>query len=223
LSAARSGARWPPFPVVHAYSEAVVPRPADWAAHVSVTGWLLPEPSDAPLPDDVERFLAAGDPPVFIGWGSMPVADPDATGRLLTGALRRTGLRAIVGGAAASALDSDDTVLAVEELPHERLLPRVRAVVHHGGSGTTGAGLRAGRPTLITPFIFDQFFWGHRVHRLGAGPRPIPFGRLTEQRLAQALTDLTSGRHDAAAARLGHHIQAEQPAARAVAALEQLS
>jgi UDP:flavonoid glycosyltransferase YjiC (YdhE family) len=188
---------------------------------VSVTGWLLPEPSDAPLPDDVERFLAAGEPPVFIGWGSMPVADPDTTGRLLHGALRRAGLRAIVGGAAASTVTSDDTVLAVEEIPHEQLLPRVRAVVHHGGSGTTGAGLRAGRPTLITPFIFDQFFWGHRVHRLGAGPRPIPFGRLTEERLARALRALVSGHHDAAAARLGHHIQAEQPAARAVAALEQ--
>jgi UDP:flavonoid glycosyltransferase YjiC (YdhE family) len=226
LSTDRRGAGWPRFAVVHAFSPAVVPKPGDWPGHVSVTGWLLPEPSSEPLPEPVERFLAAGEAPVYVGFGSMPVPEPEATGRMLVAALRRTGQRAIVCGAAlagTSALRDSDAVVAVDELPHERLLPRVRAVVHHGGSGTTGAGLRAGRPTLITPFIFDQFFWGRRVHKLGAGPASIPFGRLSEDRLTRALAQLTSGRHDAAAQDLGHRIRAEDPAALAVREIERLS
>jgi UDP:flavonoid glycosyltransferase YjiC (YdhE family) len=226
LSTDRRGAGWPPFAVVHAYSPAVVARPADWPGHVSVTGWLLPEPSSDPLPEHVERFLAQGEPPVYVGFGSMPVPHPEATARMLVAALQRTGQRAIVCGAGladASALRDSDAVLAADELPHERLLPRVKAVVHHGGSGTVGAGLRAGKPTLVTPFIFDQFFWGRRVRKLGAGPAPIPFGRLSEDRLTRALAQLTSGRYDTAAQDLGHHIQAEDPAALAVHHLEQLS
>jgi UDP:flavonoid glycosyltransferase YjiC (YdhE family) len=226
LSTDRRGAGWPPFAVVHAYSPAVVARPADWPGHVSVTGWLLPEPSSDPLPQHVERFLAQGEPPVYVGFGSMPVPGPEATARMLVAALQRTGQRAIVCGAGlagASALRDSDAVLAADELPHERLLPRVKAVVHHGGSGTVGAGLRAGKPTLVTPFIFDQFFWGRRVRKLGAGPAPIPFGRLSEDRLTRALAQLTSGRYDTAAQDLGHHIQAEDPAALAVHHLEQLS
>jgi UDP:flavonoid glycosyltransferase YjiC (YdhE family) len=223
LSTDRRNATWPPFPIIHAYSPAVVPRPTDWPDHVTVTGWLLPDASTDPLPDHVEAFLAAGDPPIYIGFGSMPIPDPDATARLLLTALQRTRQRAIVCGptlAATYALQTSDTVLTADELPHERLLHRVSAVIHHGGSGTTGAGLRAGRPTLITPFIFDQFFWGHRTHRLGAGPAPIPFGRLTADRLTHAISALTSGRHDTAAHHLGHHITAEHPATHAAQTLE---
>ena len=92
--------------------------------------------------------------------------------------------------------------------------------MHHGGSGTVGAGLRSGKPTLVAPFVFDQFFWGERMRRLGVGPAPVPFRWLTEDRLADRLADLTSGRYDAAAERLGERIRAERSAARAVEAIE---
>ena len=223
LSTDRHGLTWPPFPLLHAYSPQVVPRPRDWADQLKVTGWLLPELSDEPLPERVEQFLADGPSPIYIGFGSMPVADPERVARMLVGALTRTRQRAIVCGAAlaqTSALSGCDRALAVQELPHERLFHRVAAIVHHGGSGTVGAGLRSGRPNLVTPFVFDQFFWGARVRALGAGPAPIPFRRLSEDRLTRALTDLTSGRYDAAAHRLGERIRAEDSAARAVLEIE---
>jgi sterol 3beta-glucosyltransferase len=224
LSTRRAGATWPPFPIIHAYSPAVVPQPPDWPAHVATTGWLLPEPSTDPLPDHVEQFLAAGPPPLYVGFGSMPVPDPETTAQLLLGALQRTGQRAIVCGTAlaqSAALQDAATVLTATELPHQHLLPHVRALIHHGGSGTTGAGLHAGKPTLITPYIFDQFFWGHRINKLGAGPKPIPFGRLTEARLTRAIAQLTSGDHDAPAHALGQHLDDETPAAAAIHHLEQ--
>jgi sterol 3beta-glucosyltransferase len=227
LPLAQPGARvrWPPFPVLHAYSTAVVPRPSHWPGHVTVTGWLLPPRSRDPLPSEVERFLDAGDPPVYVGFGSMPVADPERIGHELVGALARTGSRAIVCGkelVCVAALDRSDSVLVADELPHERLFERVSGVVHHGGSGTLGAGLRAGRPTLVVPFLFDQFFWGRRVRSLGAGPSPIPFARLSRTQLASALRQLRSERCRAAARSLGQRIAAEDGVARAAQELERV-
>ena len=223
LGTVRQNTAWPPVPILHAFSPEAVAPPPDWPSHVSVAGWLLPESSNEPLPDDVERFLAAGAPPLYVGFGSMPVPEPDAVARSLLAALRRTGQRALVSGAAlagARVLADTDLAFAVPEIPHERLLHRVRGVIHHGGSGTTGAGLRAGRPTLTTPFVFDQFFWGERVRALGAGPAPIPFRRLSEDRLTHGIAELASGRFDAAARRLGELMSAEESAQRAVTALE---
>lgn len=219
LGTRRAAAAWPPFPVLHAYSPAVLPRPHDWPGHVTVTGWLLPDLSSEPLSDNVEQFLRQGPPPIYIGFGSMPIPDPQRIAEMIGAALRRVQQRAIVCGASlahAPALRSAEGVLTAEELPHERLLHRVRAVVHHGGSGTTGASLRAGKPTLVIPFVFDQFLWAQRVKDVGAGPSPIPFRRLSEARLAQALADLTSGRYDSAARRIGERVQAEHSTTRAI-------
>jgi sterol 3beta-glucosyltransferase len=226
LSTNRRGATWPPIRLLHAYSPEVVPRPRDWPAHVTVTGWLLPEPSPEPLPESVERFLEQGPPPIYIGFGSMPIPDPDGTAQMLVAALRRAGQRALVCGAGlahAPALHGTDAVLTAEVLPFEHLLHRVSALVHHGGSGSVGAGLRSGTPTLVTPFVFDQFFWGERVRKLGAGPPPIPFRRLSEDRLARALADLASGRYETAARRLGERIRAENGVGRAVEEIERVS
>src|SRR5262249_16903528 len=225
LAAPDGGARWPPFPVLHAYSAAVVPRPSQWPGHVTVIGWLLPERSRDPLPGEVECFLDAGDPPVYIGFGSMRVADPERIARMLVGALARSGSGAIVCGGElvrAAAFDRADAVLVADELPHERLFERVTGVVHHGGSGTLGAGLRAGRPTLVVPFLFDQFFWGRRVRSLGAGPSPIPFARLSQTQLTDALGELRSERCRAAARSLGERVAAEDGVARATQELERV-
>jgi len=225
LQASRLGARWPPFPVIHAYSPEVVPGPRDWPAQVEVSGWLLPERSNAPLPDAVERFLRDGSPPLYIGFGSMPVTASGRIDEIVAAALARSRSRAIVSGmglASTSALHRAESVLVVQELPHERLFERVRGIVHHGGSGTVGASLRAGKPTLIVPFVFDQFFWGRRVQRLGAGPPPIPVTRLSVDRLAGALVALASEPLREAALRLGERVSAENGVARAVAAIERL-
>lgn len=226
LAATSRATRWPPFPVAHAFSSTVVPRPADWPGHVDVTGWILPEPSSAPLAPEVETFLTErAEPPIYIGFGSMPIADPDATAQIVLSALSRTGLRAIISGDGlirASALEHNPAVLTVAQVPHEQLFPRVAAVVHHGGSGTVGTGLRAGRPTLVVPIVFDQFFWGKRVAAIGAGPEPLPFNRLSADRLSAALRAFGSPLVRAGAERAGERITAEDGLGRAVAAVEEV-
>jgi UDP:flavonoid glycosyltransferase YjiC (YdhE family) len=213
---------WPPVPVLHAFSPWLVPRPRDWAAHVEVTGWWTGSPSPDELPEDVERFLSAGDPPLFIGFGSMPLPQPERVAEIIVGALRRTGQRALICGLRGDALRRAGTLVHVaDDLPHDRVFERVAAVVHHGGSGTVGTGLRAGRPTLVVPFVYDQFFWGRRVELAGVGPRPVPFAALSADRLAAALTRLADGDVRAAAQRLGERIRQEDGVTRAVGVIEQ--
>lgn len=215
-----------PIPVLHAVSDHVVPRPPDWPAHVQNTGyWFLDQGADWTPPADLERFLAAGEPPVYVGFGSMAGRNPQRLTEIVVAALQRAGVRGVIatgwGGLNAGALP--DSIFALEQAPHDWLLPRVSAVAHHGGAGTTAAGLRAGRPTLICSFIADQPYWGRRVHALGVGPMPIPQKRLTVERLTMALQELT--RDDAMrrrAAALGAQIRAEDGVARAVALLERI-
>lgn len=209
---------------LYGYSPAVVPPPPDWDAWSVATGyWFLERSPGWRPPEALAAFLAAGPPPVYVGFGSMPSADAAAKTALVLEALRRTGQRGVLakgwGGLAAADLPPD--VAVVEDVPHDWLFPQVAAVVHHGGAGTTGAGLRAGRPTLICPFFGDQPFWGRRVAALGAGPRPIPQRRLTATRLAEAIRELVSSaemRERAEA--LGARIRGEDGVARAVELIE---
>ena len=153
----------------------------------------------------------------------MPLPHPEETARTVASALATSGQRAIVSGealASTTVLKANPSVLTVPTVPHESLFKRVAAVVHHGGSGTVGTGLRAGRPTLVVPTVFDQFFWGRRVAAVGAGPAPVPFNRLTTGRLAAGLAELRSERLRAAARRVGERIAAENGVGRAVAAVQ---
>src|SRR6185312_12917753 len=100
LAPAAGDCRWPPFPVLHAYSEAVVPRPADWPDHVGVTGWLFSAERSEPLPPELETFLADGEPPLYIGFGSMRLPRPEETARTIINALAASGYRAIISGEA---------------------------------------------------------------------------------------------------------------------------
>lgn len=214
-------ARWPPVPVLHGFSPALIPRPADWPAHVEVTGTWTAAASGGELPGEVRAFLDDGPAPLYIGFGSMPVTEPERIGSIIAGALRRRGARAIVSGLRAEALaGAGASVLLVDGVPHDALFERVAGVVHHGGAGTVAAGLRAGCPTLVVPFVFDQFFWARRVELSGAGPRSVPYARLEEGALASALAALGEPGVRAAAERLGARIREEDGVARAVAAIE---
>lgn len=214
-----------PKPFLHGFSSAVVPRPADWPAWSHVTGyWFLDVPEWQP-PPPLADFLASGSPPVYVGFGSMPSRTLAQMLDLAVGALRKAGRRGIVmpgsvgleGGRDQALTRVNEDVLVVESIPHGWLFPRVAAVVHHGGAGTTGEGLRAGRPTVITPFFADQPFWGQVVKRLGAGPSPIPIRRLTSDRLAAAIREATTNPSIAArAADIGKRIREENGVARAV-------
>ncbi|MBI4957090.1 MAG: glycosyltransferase family 1 protein [Myxococcales bacterium] len=210
-------------PVLYGFSRHVVPLPelGDRVRHA--TGyWVLPAEAWSP-PPGLEDFVARG-PVVSIGFGSMASDDPGATTALVLGAVRSAGLRAVLvtawGGLQALA---DDDVFVADSLPYDWLFPRVAAVVHHGGAGTTGLALRAGVPSLVVPFTMDQPFWGSRVAALGAGPTPIAHRRLTQASLAAALRQMVSDEPmRARAAQLGALIRAEDGVAVAVEHFDRL-
>jgi sterol 3beta-glucosyltransferase len=177
-------------PAVYGYSPTVVPRPDDWHPDVAVTGyWVLDAAPDWRPPAELTDFLASGPPPVAIRFGSMTPQSAERLTTVAVDALRRSGQRGILlGGWGALGVGAlHDTVLVIDECPHEWLFPQTMAVVHHGGAGTTGAALRGGTPSIVVPLGFDQPYWAGRVAALGAGPRPISRRRLTSVWLAAAI------------------------------------
>lgn len=214
-----------PVPVLYPYSTSVVPRPDDWPAHVAVTGyWFLDQQDDWQPPQALADFLAAGPAPIYVGFGSMAGRDPAKLTRTIIDGIVQSGQRAILatGWGGLVAADLPPQICAIDAAPHEWLLPRCTAVIHHGGAGTTAAGLRAGKPTLICPFFGDQPFWGRRVQALGVGPQPIPQKRLTAGALAHAIRSMTGDvRMQQRAAELGAQIRAENGVDRAVGFIEE--
>lgn len=214
------------MPVIYGYSPAVIPPPPDWGPDVHVTGyWFLEPEEDWTPPPALADFLQAGAPPVYVGFGSMSSRNPAETADLALRALAQTGQRAIVlaGWGGLQVADLPDSVFMLDAAPFSWLFPRMMAVVHHGGAGTTAASLRAGVPSVVVPFFGDQPFWGQRVADLGAGPAPIPRKQLTVERLAaaiqQAVTDPAMRQRAAA---LGRTIRAEDGVACAVGVVGQL-
>lgn len=211
--------RWP---VLHGYSPAVLPRPADWRPGLDVVGywWPVDDPAWTP-PARLAEFLAAGPPPVFIGFGSMAGGHGARLGRLAADALRQAGVRGIVqaGWAGLDAPDSPD-VLTVGDVPHSWLFPRMAAAVHHAGAGTTAAALRAGIPSVPVPVYADQPLWAARLTALDAAPTAIPFRSLTADGLAAAIR--VADRHAPAARTLAERIAAEVGAGAAVAAVARI-
>lgn len=210
-----------PLPALYSHSPHLVPRPVDYPDHAHITGaWTLDADTDWEPPTDLVEFLAAGEPPVFVGFGSMGFGrGADRRTESLVSAITERGRRVILAtgwGGVAAATDSTQ-IHSVGAVPHDWLFPRTEAVVHHGGSGTTHAGLGAGRPSLICPFLGDQPFWGNRVHDTGAGPAPIPSRKIDSSRLRPAVDQLLN---DPAlrerAARLGREISGEDGVATAV-------
>lgn len=181
-------------PVIQGFSEHVVPTQPEWDDHIHTTGyWALDEPKWQPSKDLLD-FLNADSPPIFVGFGSMPVSDPEETTRLILNAIEDVGGRCILhtGWANLGMSDLPDSVFLLDYAPYSWLFPQMKAVIHHGGSGTTGLALRSGVPSMIIPFTADQPFWGERTHVLGVGPSPIPFSRLTAKNLADSIRTLTS-------------------------------
>ncbi len=213
------------YPILYGFSPSVIPQPADWK-HTHITGyWFLDEAPNWTPPPALLAFLNKGLPPIFIGFGSMVSRNPEETTKLVLQAIERTGERAILqsGWSGLGQRDLPDTVYRVDSVPHSWLFPRVAAVVHHGGAGTTAAGLRAGIPAVIIPFFGDQSFWGQRLAALGVGTAPIPRQQLTAQRLAAAIHNVMQDpamRQRAAA--LGARIRAEDGIAGAIAIVQKL-
>lgn len=208
-------------------SRHVLPPPPDWPADVVTCGYWWPSGTDGgppDLPEDLGRFLADGPAPVFLSLGSTPVADPVAVTEQIAGAAHDARVRLILqqgwAGLGFRLADHPDLHVA-EHLPYDAIFPHVAAVAHHGGAGTTALGLRHGRPTLCLPALADQFFWGHRVRAIGAGPPPLPLARLRRDRLAERLADLAANpAYATRTSEIAPALVREDGATRAVRAIE---
>jgi sterol 3beta-glucosyltransferase len=210
-------------PVLQAFSRHVLPPGTRYPEFVHTPGFFfLPPRVPWTPPADLAGFLAAGEPPVYLGFGSMVGSDPARIGQIVATALRASGVRAVValgrGGIRPDGLGRD--AFCLTEAPHDWLFPRMAAVVHHGGAGTTAAALAAGRPQVVCPFMFDQPYFGRRLSALGVAPRPQPLRELTASGLARAIGDAVSGTAPDRARELGELIRAEDGTGHAVKVLE---
>jgi UDP:flavonoid glycosyltransferase YjiC (YdhE family) len=172
----------------------LIPKPKDWSSNITVAGFFfLPPSSPYNAPPELLSFIKSGTPPIYVGFGSIVVDDPDALTAIIFEAIRLTGVRAIVSkgwsnlGGTESSIAIPPNVLMWGDCPHDWLFDHVSCVVHHGGAGTTAAGIAAGKPTVVVPFFGDQPFWGGMIYRAGAGPRPVPFKMLSAAALAAAI------------------------------------
>jgi UDP:flavonoid glycosyltransferase YjiC (YdhE family) len=173
-------------------SPAVLPKPRDWSADIDICGFsVLPAKSDYKPPKEIDDFLKAGATPIYVGFGSIVVDDQIKLTNIVFEAIKNAGQRAIVskgwGNLGVDEVDVPENILIIGSVPHDWLFQRVSCVIHHGGAGTTAAGLSLGRPTIIVPFFGDQQFWGGIVAAAGAGPGPIPHKQLTVERLKSAI------------------------------------
>ncbi|MCB8985671.1 MAG: glycosyltransferase family 1 protein [Ardenticatenaceae bacterium] len=210
-----------PVPVLHAYSRHVIPQPPDWPDTAVTTGyWFLDQHSSWTPPDDLRRFLQIGPPPVYIGFGSIAGKNPHETAQRVIDALVVSGERGLIatgwGGLETNRLP--DNIFQIDVVPHDWLFKHISAVVHHGGAGTTAAGLRAGKPSILCPFFGDQPLWARRITALGVGPEPVPQKELTAANLATAIRTATNDLlMRQRAAKLGEAIRAEKGTEQAIA------
>lgn len=208
-----------PIPTLYSYSSSVLPEPTDWPEHTHATGFWFVKPESYTPPESLTAFLEAGPPPVYIGFGSMAGSDPAKTTATVLEAIEQSGQRAILakGWGGLDTAQLPESVYGLDAAPHDWLFPKMRAVVHHGGLGTTAAGLRAGKPSVLCPFYGDQPFWARRVEALGVGPKGIPKKELSAERLSAAILEATT---DSAmrskAEALGSSLRAENGVANAV-------
>ncbi|EFQ25397.1 glycosyltransferase family 28 domain-containing protein [Colletotrichum graminicola M1.001] len=203
------------IPYTYCWSPALIPKPNDWGREIDISGFYFLNLASAFTPEpELAAFLAAGPPPVYIGFGSIVVDDPNALTRTIFDAVHRTGVRALVskgwGGLGAEDVGLPPSVFMLGNVPHDWLFKHVSAVCHHGGAGTTAAGIQAGKPTIIVPFFGDQPFWGAMVSKAGAGPDPIPYKELSGDKLAEAINFAIRPETQARAQELGQKIREEK-------------
>ena len=214
-----------PMPVVHPVGRHVLERPGDWPDHALITGfWRLPQEAGYTPDPALAAFLEAGPAPVYAGFGSMPAADPAALGALVVEAIRKAGRRGVIasGWGGLKAADAED-MHVIEAAPHDWLFPRMAAVVHHGGAGTTAAGFRAGVPSVICPFGVDQPWFAELSVKLGVGAMPVPRRKMTVDQLAKSIRQAVEDRSIAGNARaLGEKLRQEDGIAEAVGIVEGL-
>lgn len=218
-----------PLPILYGVSSSLVSRPKDWNSSTYITGaWCLDRPQQYAPPAVLTQFLEAGEPPICVGFGSMTDANPEALNEIVLEAIAQSKQRAIIlsgwGGLGKTTIRDrlKEQILVIDSVPHHWLFPQVKAVVHHGGSGTTIAVCRAGIPSIVVPYFADQIGWGERLHQLGVSPKPILRKQLTVESLTEAILRTTNDAiMQQKAAQLGMKISSENGVGQAISVIHQ--
>ncbi|KFZ05117.1 hypothetical protein V501_08661 [Pseudogymnoascus sp. VKM F-4519 (FW-2642)] len=199
-------------PYTYLWSPGLVPKPKDWGPEIDIAGFVfLDLASSFEPPEELTKFLDDGEPPIYIGFGSIVVDDPNRFTQMIYEAVEIAGVRALVskGWGGFGGDDSPENVFLLDNTPHDWLFPKLKAIVHHGGAGTTAIGLKCGKPTLVVPFFGDQFFWGNMIGKAGAGAEPIPYKELTAEKLAEGIKTLLEGKTQEKAEEIAKSIENE--------------
>lgn len=178
-------------PYTYLWSPGIVPKPEDWGSEIDIAGFVFLERATSFKPsEELEAFLSTDEPPVYIGFGSIVVDNPDEFTRMILKAVEKAGVRALISagwGGFRLENEHNPNIFALGDTPHDWLFPRVSACVIHGGAGTTAIALKMGRPIVTVPFFGDQYFWGKMVKNAQVGPEPIPYKELDESKLADGI------------------------------------
>jgi len=215
----------PYTPILCAWSPSVLPASSDWPSHVHVTGYYFFSHTNSyqPLPE-LLSFLQRGAPPICITFGSMVNREKERIDSVVREALEKTGNRGIIlSGWSRVKNESSNDLLYLEAVPHDWLFPQCKMVIHHGGAGTTAAGLRAGIPNIVIPFMGDQSFWGERVCAINAGPKPLLVRNLSAKNLTRAIKEAEGEAIRKRAQAIGQQIRNEDGTSVAVNWIENYS
>lgn len=197
-------------PIVHGFSRHLVAPPPDWPDYAIVSGhWPLVD--DRSLPEETVEWLDSGPSPVYVGFGSIRDSESEHLASLAIAAAERANMRLVLdSGWAGLGGAADRRVHVVSDTDHSRLFPRMTAVVHHGGAGTTHTAATAGVPSMAVPYYADQPFWGRRLHTIGVGAAPLPRREITAEALAQRMSALSDRRIRSRAAQVGEAMRSER-------------
>jgi sterol 3beta-glucosyltransferase len=211
---------WTDHPMLYGVSRHLVPNPGDWPGTACVCGqWMPPSPDWAP-PQALSDFIQAGEPPIYVGFGSMAGFDRPRLLIELTAAV--AGRRAVFypGWSGVDASEFPANFFVVGDTPHSWLFPRMSLVIHHGGAGTTHSAARAGVPSVVVPFAGDQFFWADRLRRIGAAAGPVSGKNLRAAALASSIEFAESAEVRSRASALGAKMSIEDGLGAAISAIE---
>lgn len=181
-------------PILCAWSPSLIPPSSDWSPRVHVTGYyFFPIDDSYTPPNELKEFLELGNPPICVSFGSMVNKNAEKIDEIIREALKRTNNRGVIlSGWGSAKHKSTNELLYLESAPHDWLLLKCKMLIHHGGAGTTSAGLRAGIPQVVVPFTADQPFWGSRVHAIGVAPKPIRVNQLSVEKMVSAIAESES-------------------------------
>ncbi|MGO9934958.1 MAG: glycosyltransferase [Steroidobacteraceae bacterium] len=213
---------WTSQPMLYGVSPSLLPKPADWPSNAYICGqWLRPVHNWDP-PRSLKDFLAAGDAPIYIGFGSMVGFDRNALLDPIVAAV--TGRRALFypGWSGTQGLQLPKNFIVIDDTPHDWLFPRTSLIIHHGGSGTTHSAARSGIPSIVLPFAGDQPFWAERLRLLGVTPDFRSVSNINAAFVARAIDIAASTQMRGRAAALGETMRTEDGLASAVKTIEAL-